>query len=285
MKTFEQIYRLKEFALDNHKMTPEQLEKYNSSMNKVIHDKIFFLNHISDFDLLVDYGCAEGSLIKAVLPFQKNAEYIGYDLSDDMITRAKSNVKESNVTFTTDFNKIKEKIRSFRGTSVITANSLIHEVYSYGSDEEVQEFWSNLFNSGFTYISIRDMAIRAKDYNKKILEDELNEIKEDLELQENGKERIDSYEKIYGKIDTHGELIHLLSKWNYWDNWDREVNERYFDMKTEDLFRKLHRVGNAKYSVTYWEPFTLQYMKNYVKEICDYDINISTHIKVLFKEK
>jgi len=278
VRTFNQIYE----ALDTHKMNDDQLSTYIEKMNKGLVDKLFFMDHIPDYDLLVDFGCADGSLIKAAVPYEPDATYIGYDISEQMLEKAGKG--QDKIIFTSNWKLVEEKLRQSK-TSIIVLNSLIHEIYSYASLKEEKEFWARVFRSGFTYIAIRDMMMREKDFNKKIQSEHLEEILTELREKDNGEEKVDSFEKVFGPITTEGELIHLLMKWNYWDNWDREVHEDYLGIKVENFFKKLNSVGRGLYEVKYWQPFTLQYLKNYVLDLIDYEIKSTTHIKVLMKQK
>lgn len=278
---FNKIY---EASLFDYKMNDEQLKSYNEKMNLGIADKCFFMHHLSDYQVLVDYGCADGNLIKAAMTFNPDAFYIGYDISDQMLSAAQNNIgQHDNLMLTSDFNKVITTIKKIGGTSIITLNSLIHEIYSYCNKAEQNSFWKDIFNSGFAYISIRDMMMREKAFNIKIPEDELEALKNDLIQLDHGEEKLASFEEINGEITTEGELIHLLMKWDYWNNWKREVNENYLGVKVEDFFRKLHTAGKGKYKVDYWEPFTLRYLKDKVKDLIGFDIKSSTHIKVLLK--
>ena len=43
--------------------------------------------------------------------------------------------------------------------TLINISSTLHEVYSYGTEASVAEFWERVFGSGFKYIAIRDMMV------------------------------------------------------------------------------------------------------------------------------
>jgi tRNA G46 methylase TrmB len=127
-------------------------------MNKGLRDKLFFVDHIDNWQLLVDFGTARGDLIKAVLPYEPNAHYIGYDISPEMISQAISNVgEEENIQFTDKWPEVAQAVQITQGTSILVLNSVLHEVFSYSSPKEYSKFWGQALKSGFSYISLRDM--------------------------------------------------------------------------------------------------------------------------------
>lgn len=79
--------------------------------------------------------------------------YIGYDISDAMLSAACENVPSAE--FYSDWNEIKVDFAD----SLLNISSTLHEVYSYGTKTEIDEFWKRVFGSGFKYITIRDMML------------------------------------------------------------------------------------------------------------------------------
>lgn len=63
-------------------------DSYIQSMNKSLGSKTWFVNKI-DFDCLVDFGCADGSLLKMVSKMKPDKKYIGYDIDRGMEDRFK----------------------------------------------------------------------------------------------------------------------------------------------------------------------------------------------------
>ena len=264
-------------------MNQEQFDLYIERMDKSMRDKIFFLDHIPDFDLLVDYGCANGSLIKAVLPYEPKAKFIGFDIDKKMISEARSNVSNENAFFTDNWELVEKEVQNCKGISIVVLNSLLHEIFSYAGPTDQRIFWNRTFRSGFTYISIRDMMMRESHFNKKIADDTLQDVLDRIRQSDHGEEKVDTFQEVFGDIITEGELIHLMMKLDYWNNWEREVHENYLGIFVDDFFKKMNSVGKGLYTVDHWETFTLQYLKNKIKKEFDYDINSPTHIKVLLK--
>ena len=54
------------------------LNRYNLSMSKSLIDKIFFMDKIDDtIKVIVDYGCADGTLIRFIAPLFPEITFIG----------------------------------------------------------------------------------------------------------------------------------------------------------------------------------------------------------------
>ena len=131
------------------------LNVYLGRMQKSVFDKLFFLDKVFEpFDNIVDFGCANGELIKAIsLFFGDDYNYYGYDISEPMIEAARSNAPFA--SFCTDWSELDIPFEK----SLINISSTIHEIYSYCAAAQIEEFWDRVFKSGFKYIAIRDMMI------------------------------------------------------------------------------------------------------------------------------
>ena len=67
---------------------------YNKQMTRTLGDKMFFTEYLpSDRYVFVDFGCADGAMIKELKKFYTDSCFIGYDCSQSMINAARSNVK------------------------------------------------------------------------------------------------------------------------------------------------------------------------------------------------
>lgn len=131
------------------------LDVYLNRMQKSVMDKMFFIDKVFEpFENIVDFGCANGELIKAIqMLFGDEYRYYGYDISPDMIRVAKENVPQA--MFVSSWNSLQIN----PSQSLLNISSTIHEVYSYCSPVEIEQFWNRVFNSGFKYITIRDMMV------------------------------------------------------------------------------------------------------------------------------
>ena len=57
------------------------LDRYIEGMEKSMQDKLFFVSQL-DFDVIVDFGCANGSFLSKVKQLKPNVKIIGYDLDE-----------------------------------------------------------------------------------------------------------------------------------------------------------------------------------------------------------
>jgi hypothetical protein len=57
----------------------DDVKTYNHRMEKSLIDKIFWVDKV-DSSIIVDYGCADGVLLKALQKLFPDYTYIGYDI-------------------------------------------------------------------------------------------------------------------------------------------------------------------------------------------------------------
>jgi SAM-dependent methyltransferase len=259
-------------------MSPEQLQRYNEGMNKGLRDKLFFLDHINSFDVLVDFGTADGSLIKAVIPYEPEAFYIGYDISPSMIAKAREVVSGPNVELTSDWREVYDAVRDKReggAISVLVLNSVLHEVFSYSSPDEYEKFWEQALDTGFDYICLRDMMTTERDQATPISSKE----EEVLELMmEESEKKVLDFEKFHGEIESISDLVHLMLKWDYDHNWNREVEEDYFGVTVEEF-----RARVRGYKTVYKRSYVLPFLRDKWKTKWSYDTKASTHVQIVLK--
>lgn len=258
---------------------------YNNSMCKSLNDKYSFWGGI-DADIIVDYGCADGSLIKYIIDnTDHKSDYVGFDNNETMLMLAERNLKDkytkNNIKLTSNWNEVKEAC-SINKTSILVLSSIIHEIYNYCSYEEIKKFWKDVFNSNFTYIVIRDMMFfDEQPFNKKVKITDLHNIKKNIELTKFGEKQLKDFEEIYGEIESKGDLVHFFSKYKYIENWEREVKENYYKHYTYELISDI--LAYSQYNIEYLQSFTLDYLRDWVSSEFNYKIDINTHVKMILK--
>lgn len=151
------------------------LNRYNLSMSKSLIDKIFFMDKIDDtIKVIVDYGCADGALIRFLAPLFPDMFFIGYDKSEEMIGRAaEANTYENCVFYSHPMNFL-AWLQAHHHTideCALNLSSIIHEVYSYSTKDEIEEFWHFVNFMGFKYIIIRDMCLDENAHRASLKED------------------------------------------------------------------------------------------------------------------
>lgn len=244
------------------------IKLYNRQMSASMADKLFFLDLIdpNDYDTIVDFGCADGELLKQ---HPIGVVKIGVDNSEDMRKEAKLNYPDCSYVNSLDDLKDVDKTHA-----LFNASSVIHEIYSYLSKDEIEHFWDNVFNDNYKYISIRDMMVSNKtnrplntEVENNILNSNYSELYNDFVSKfPDGRER---------------DLLHFFLKYRYEENWKRESVENYFPITTEELLKLIPDT----YEVVYLDKYPLEWTKNNIKETFNYDIQDDTHIKILLKRK
>lgn len=238
------------------------LEKYNNDMAKSLGDKIFFLDYIKEEDIksIVDFGCADGTLLKAM---PASWAKIGIDNNPEMQSAC---TKNGIITFD-NLDGLNPKV-----PALLNMSSVLHEVYAYLSPEEIAHFWSGVFDSSYEYITIRDMMV-SDNTNRPA----------DFNLLTNGaNEYIKSFTDRWVKgAATQHDLLHYLLKYKYTDNWVRECNEDYLALSVEQLKALIP----DSYAIIYEEYYVLPYLKAQVRNDFGYTINDPTHAKLILKRK
>ena len=297
---------------------------YNTEMAKSTYDKLGFVDKIFEpIDVIVDFGCADGSVTQFITVFFPDAEIIGYDLpevlemnhfnqagkeeSQDSSERSSSESDVTNaasplskITFTSSLDDVRARISGRR--SLLVLNSVMHELYNYLPDP--QGFIDGLLSMGFDYIWIRDIFVEAPATGidnsgaKDIPVMEHHAIVEEISgvlarMREQGyADRLAEYEKAYAKEGSAGftwtprHFAHFLLKCRYTQNWDRELLEDY------TLFGGHYDEFSAQAaSRAYRTVFSENYVLPYVEYINRKDFGISlkesgyrTHYRGLFKK-
>ena len=252
------------------------LQSYIDGMNYSMEDKLFFTDKI-DFDVIVDFGCADGTFLEELSKIKPNVKLIGYDLDDEMLSKAQSRLGKK-ALFTNNWYDAVKYTSSFRNP-LLNLSSVIHEVYSYSSPNVISQFWnSQVFGGDFKYITIRDM-IPSLEIDKQ----EISHFKDDVRnvRKKSDKFYLDSFEKEWGTInDNYRRFVHYLMKYRFTDNWDREDKENYLPVSLETVKSKI----TNDYKIVYEEDFLLQFLKDQVKKDFNVELTHSTHTKMILKK-
>ena len=129
---------------------------YNSGMNKSYLDKIFFLDKVEGIESILDFGCASGDILKHIHDIDSDLKLYGYDNDSNMIDIANGRYSDIAI-FESDFEELITYLNP--ETSLLNLSSVIHEVYSYSKLQEINRFWKRVYETGFRYISIRDLCV------------------------------------------------------------------------------------------------------------------------------
>jgi len=246
---------------------------YTTEMRKSLIDKIFFMDKLDEnISCILDYGCADGVLIDFLSGIFPEMSFIGFDISEEMIAAAQERCKDkNNALFLSEFNFNE---RDFSKVAV-NLSSLIHEVYSYGTENSIKDFWNIINNSGFKYITIRDMCLDQSAHRPSLKEDILK-VKRFCKP-----EQIEQFETYHGSLSDNYNLIHFLMKYRYQTNWDRECKENYLPLTMEELVNQI----SADYELIYFDHYILPFLARKVKQDMDITLKDYTHIKMIWRKK
>lgn len=262
------------------------IKSYNANMAKPMDDKLFFFDKFEwpERAMVVDFGCADGRVLAAIkerietLKGYHVSLFVGYDKSREMINFAKTNWdgNESNVIFTNEWEHVRYHIELSKKeyTPVLVLSSIIHEIYSYCTEKEIEVFWNRVINSGFEYVIIRDMMVsKSVEGNSKyrILNSYGNTARMSGYL--------DSFVERWGSISDNKNAVHWLLKYRWTINWERENNENYLPIYTHQLLD----IMTKKYDVEYFEHYKLPFIVNKIKLDWGITLQDNTHVKAIFK--
>lgn len=249
---------------------------YTTEMCKALQEKLFFMDKIN-VNYLMDYGCADGSLIQSMHQYYPGVNYIGYDIDEEMIKKAKDK-KIPNSLFTTNLKLANTMTQSVLTNSGILCSSVIHEVYSYGNQESIKAFWDNLYGGTYDYVIIRDMALSEKE----MADNNITNPSDLIALKNRANpSQISDFENIWGSLNIKKNFIHFLLKYRYIANWDREVAENYLPVTIEDHLKAIP----DNYEIVFFEHEPLPFIQQTVKNDFGIFLENKTHIKLIIKKK
>lgn len=249
------------------------LDTYNARMSSSIEDKMWFWEKVKHTtDSIVDYGCADASLLSRINEEHPYQTLIGYDASDDMLVRAKEKTKNTSICFVESIFEPKMK------ETCLVLSSVVHEIYSYQSEEDADFELGMLFDLGAKYIAIRDMGVRDVCRNVETPVEVLKQI-----YAHDGFEKVASFEKHQGRISNWANCIHYLLKAPYDENWIREVEENYIPFTMNEVLDQYGVNSPVKYDVVYFEAYTLPYVRERLVRDYNLDLRAPTHYKLLLE--
>ena len=251
------------------------LDTYNARMASSIEDKMWFWDKVKDTtNSIVDYGCADGSLLLRINEEHPRQTLIGYDASDDMLARAKKHTKDTPICF------VESIFEPEMEHTCLVLSSVVHEIFSYQEREDAEFELGMLFDLGAKYIAIRDMGVQSV----------CRSVITPLEIvkaiyERDGEEKIYSFTKVWGSITNWVNCIHYLLKAPYDENWGRELQENYFPFSIDRVLAQYNIDSPVKYDVVYFEAYTLPYVRERIAR--DYKINLRapTHYKLLLERR
>ena len=219
----------------------ENYQVYNDRMRRSMWDKAFFMDKIPGTELLIDYGCADGSLVAFLHGLFPGMGFIGVDIDPAMIDAARKR-KIEHAWFFTEMGEAQEQIRAMNIPSsriAINYSSVFHEIFHYGFDLHAVSGFIRLVSP--RYLVVRDMMYCSGDPGAAVPEEAVRRVRNRLPAWQ-----IRDFEQRFGPISLRKNLVHLMLKYKYTENWDRECGENYFSYSEEDLMRVLNPDGRYR---------------------------------------
>lgn len=244
---------------------------YLTEMSKGVFDKLFFAPIIEP-DVIVDYGCADGTLARAHSRMFPAIPVIGYDKEPEMVRKARFETPERNVTYTYKWEEADRWMQHYERPALVLS-SVLHEVYSYCGVRERQDFEDIMWFSGFKYIVIRDMMHSRALVRASRMEDvaRARQMIDPL--------MVSNHEDRFGSIEENVSLVHLLLKYRFKENWAREVNENYLAMDVD----KLTETAPNYYEPIFFRHYTLPFVRRKVKEDTGINLMDRTHVQLIYE--
>jgi hypothetical protein len=258
----------------------KSLDHYNNGMRKSLIDKIFFVDKVPSGFTMLDFGCADGTLIEFMEAlFGTQNHYVGYDFDPKMIQAAwnRCGVSEQH-DFSYNYREaISHSLANWPSkTMLLNLSSVIHEIYSYSSYEEVERFWQEqVFDGSYTHIVIRDMVPR-NTVNRQSYPNDVKKIYKSA-----NPDILQSFQNRWGSVENLKNLMHFLLKYRYVENWNREVRENYLPLSLEDLYKIIPNC----YDIIYQEHYCLPFLHEQIREDFDIEFSEPTHLKMILRKR
>lgn len=243
---------------------------YNLRMNAALQEKLFFLKHIdiNKYDLIVDFGCATGELLRAIQTHVRGeTRLMGYDVSERMIEAANMQ-NNSKIIFTEQWDRI-DMARRQSARSLIIFSSVLHEV---GEKEQSQLI--DTVMPLFTTIVVRDM--------KRPLNNEpISNTTRKRILKQVAPWQGEMFESRWGRIEDKYGLYRFFLMNEFVENFENEVEEDYFSVEWSNITWTLEMTHDE----ILCRGYTLPYRKEQVKKRFNHVMQDVTHLLLIFTKK
>lgn len=239
---------------------------YLSGMEKGNVEKLFFLEQLdlNDFDVIIDFGCGKGDIIKVCSNLCK-ARCYGVEKDPFMRNLAEENCKGCNISFVESLTNLSRLGKDHR--TLFIFSSVLHEVgdYWYSTISPfLSKYCSNRCDNA---IVIRDMCFGGTEYEQV---DDLDLAKA---IRNSNPKLLADFVSKYG-ITRKIDLYHYLLKYSYTDNWELELEEDYFSF---DWY------FNFQHVIQYDRKYILEFKKERVKKDFDIDLDETTHRMLIIR--
>ena len=264
-------------------------------MDKSIEDKLFFLNdsrlyNLLNYNIVIDYGCADGNLLRELQKINPQLTLIGFDIDKEMVKLAKE--KSNDIEYFDNFNSLSQyvsDIKTSNSSIAVVFSSIMHELFHYHSKITYYYFKQLASYIQSKYIIIRDMI--NPEYTDKLKYDQtdtdkLKEAVVNVKTEDdNIKRALMELMGVYGdNVEDDEAIAMMLLKYRYftYGNWERERVEDYFSYRghnsVEELLHALEcDLFISSYNRIYLETKRLDFIKTQTKLDFGYEYPWDTH--------
>jgi SAM-dependent methyltransferase len=263
------------------------LVRYNLEMSKSMIDKIYFLDKV-DANMVVDFGCANGVMLRFIEKMFPGIVLVGYDNDEKMIASAKAESQDSSILFTSDWQDVVDAVAAYKASApsgqnkvCLVLSSVLHEVESYLQEDAKADVYRKVWGEDgvvFEYVANRDMMAR-KSTSRLADPTQVERIRQ--VFGHDHPEKLDAWESRWGNLQEGWSLTHFLLSYRYLHNWEREYRENYLPRNYEDFIAAVPR----NYKTIYTNHYTLPFLRRRVEEDFDIALTDFTHIQVVFERK
>lgn len=264
------------------------LNIYTEEMSKSVWDKAFFMDKIQGAKCIIDFGCANGAMIKYLAPLFPDTEFLGYDANLELIHMACAQTTYNNVSFwhTTQRDKMIDYVKSHYQPNEICLNfsSVLHEVFSFNNG--IEDIIAIVQQLAPKYITIRDMYWHAGP-GVNYLRCQEKHIRESVLPQ-----YLKEYESHFDYIHSPKHITHFLMKYQWKDNgWEDELKENYYSWDINDLLKLVDDIEYDKehgdrtcYDLVFSNYYQLPYLtEKWLNEYGIYNVNAHTHAQFILR--
>lgn len=243
---------------------------YLDRMSRPLQEKLRVAKYIpKNASSAVDVGCADGTVTVALAKLFPQTNFLGIDLREEFIDKAKEKAKKENVG-NVAFEKVylRDLLARSDRYDAITFISVLHEFYTYG--EGISSVLKALADAHELLnidgeVIIRDMILNEYTKNTTFQVDEiLSKVRGVKDLSE----RVSDFEKCFGSMNSIYTLNHFLLKYFYIENWEYECAENYVPVTFEQYKDMFFLLGM---DLQLQDSYLIEFLKNKWKD----DFNLS----------
>lgn len=257
--------------------------RYNKSLASSLGSKLFFVDKVplSELGLVVDFGCADGSLLKALRHLvSPKCALVGIDRDVAQCEAARCNFKEAS-GFYTDWASVEPDLEFTRLAgmkSMLVLSSVLHEVLSQDPDS-LESFVRGVADRHFDIIVFRDMALTRTVADSETPPDWHNAVKANWRY----RDTVRTFEQRWGKIGSMRNFVHFLLKYPYLDAADsaeRELSENYLPATGGEITKAFNDGG---YPCLHADTtFTPAFKHRVFEHFGFFPFGVTTHLEAIF---